>query len=428
MREFAKGRLPAAVATFAAFALAMLALSAAAGPRAQAAPAGLGGQLYATGGPITITVLPHSAQATSELWLFGASATNLGATNRDTGRVVTLPPLPAGTELVFGIVVRDGGGAFKLGPNDRNPDGVVHATTAPAAGGGVVVGFEDLRGGGDQDYNDLVFLFEGGVLGALPGNQTDDGSAQISTPIGGESGGSGGSGGSVGGGGSSTGGSTGSGGGTGTGGAGGTASGGGGGGGGGGGSAANTSTCVPPRIERVDASAVGSREGIPERADVLAAYTVCGETPEGTVITYRCASGGTPCRVLRVYFRGSETAPFSTVPTGAGTGGELTFFARGAGVYVVAAEAACAPLGAIVQGTVPATGGLGLFVFCDGTSAELLAATGCPAATAAYWTTANGAFVIYLPGTSVAAVNEAWAAQFPDGLIAGLRPLIGKCR
>lgn len=409
MRNHLRGRRLAAAVLGVVAALALLAPR---GPsaEAQAVPPGLGGQLYATGGPITLTVLPHSAGYTSELWLFGAGATSLGATNRDVGRVITLPPLPAGTELVFGIVVRDTGSAFKLGPADRNPDQLVHAAAAVDGGGGVVVSFEDLSGGGDRDYNDLVFLFQGGVLGAQPGDGTDDGSAELGTPLGGGSGGGSGSGGSTGGG--STGGGGGS----------------GGGGGAGGGAAAAASTCTTPRIERVDPPATDGRDGIPAGAIAVAAYTICGDVPEGSVVTYHCAAEGIPCRVLRVYFRSADTSPFTAVPASAASAGDLTFFARGAGLYVIAAETVCAPLGGVVNGAVPQVGGLGLFVFCDGTSAELLAASGCPQPTAAFWATHGGAFVIFLPGTNVALVNEAWAARFPGDLLPGLQPLIGKCR
>jgi len=57
--------------------------------------------------------------------------------------------------------VSDGGREYFLGPESRNPDGVIHGMIDPA--NGIVVGFEDWFGGGDLDYNDTLFLFEGGV-------------------------------------------------------------------------------------------------------------------------------------------------------------------------------------------------------------------------------------------------------------------------
>jgi hypothetical protein len=52
------------------------------------------------------------------------------------------------------------------GSGTSNPDGVIHAyitdytadTGAPSIPAGVFVGFEDLFGGGDEDYNDLMFV------------------------------------------------------------------------------------------------------------------------------------------------------------------------------------------------------------------------------------------------------------------------------
>ncbi len=83
----------------------------------------------------------------------------------------------AGTELVFYIEVSDGNSYFS-GPS-LNPGGLNHVFSASYGGGdtsGLVtfapgnytyVGFEDLPGGGDLDYEDIEFVFEsirGGVI------------------------------------------------------------------------------------------------------------------------------------------------------------------------------------------------------------------------------------------------------------------------
>src|SRR4051794_48883 len=71
---------------------------------AQAPPAGLGDRLYSTGGEITVEVRPATAGLTSQLVLFNADGTSTPiATNRDVGKVVTLPARPLNEELVFGI-------------------------------------------------------------------------------------------------------------------------------------------------------------------------------------------------------------------------------------------------------------------------------------------------------------------------------------
>jgi hypothetical protein len=80
-----------------------------------------------------------------------------------------------------------------------------------------------------------------------------------------------------------------------------------------------------------------------------------------------------------------------------------------------------------IAGSLPPSG-FGLFVFNGGTSAQLVAATGCPAATAAFWSTdSSGEFIIFVPGTSISTVNAAWNAEFAAGIPANT-PLLGRCR
>lgn len=120
----------------------------------------LGGQLFSTGAPVTVEVLPASAGLTSTLYLYDPEVVRI-ATNRDVGTAVTLSPYQAGAELVFGIEVS--GSQFRTGPATRNPDGQVHAKVDFDAAGCAIVGFEDLFGGGDRDYDDNIFKFCGGV-------------------------------------------------------------------------------------------------------------------------------------------------------------------------------------------------------------------------------------------------------------------------
>jgi len=83
--------------------------------------------------------------------------------------------------------------------------------------------------------------------------------------------------------------------------------------------------------------------------------------------------------------------------------------------------------GRITSGSVPSGGGLALIVFGGGSGAQLLAASGCPASSAAFWAADGGAFVTYVPGTAIAAVNAAWDAKFPTGIPAGTA-LLARCR
>lgn len=120
----------------------------------------LGGMLYSTGGEVTVEVLAASAGLTSQLWLLEPEKVSL-ASNREVGRSVVVGPYPQGTELVFGIRVQ--GHEFRLGAGERNPDGQPHAVVDFGPDGCAVVGFEDLYGGGDRDYDDNRFLFCGAI-------------------------------------------------------------------------------------------------------------------------------------------------------------------------------------------------------------------------------------------------------------------------
>lgn len=84
--------------------------------------------------------------------------------------------------------------------------------------------------------------------------------------------------------------------------------------------------------------------------------------------------------------------------------------------------------GRFTYGTVPPGGGFELVIFAGGSNLDLLAASACPMATASFWATNDvGAFVIYLPGSSVGVVNSGWNEKFPDGIPEG-SPLLGRCR
>ncbi len=70
---------------------------------------------------------------------------------------------------------------------------------------------------------------------------------------------------------------------------------------------------------------------------------------------------------------------------------------------------------------------LSLVVFNGGTIEQLVTASGCPRQTAAFFFTFDGAFVVYIPGAQVAAVNAEVLTHFVDGAIPAGTPFIGKC-
>lgn len=138
----------------------------------------LGGQLFYTGGNVNVTVLPASAAFTSELNLYPdptPAPRFFLATNRQTGRTVTFNPaalgFSTGDELIFGIRIISGSPLFEtyfMGPASRNRDNIAHAVVNMIAANTFDVGFEDLFGGGDRDFNDNVFRFFGGLVSPVP--------------------------------------------------------------------------------------------------------------------------------------------------------------------------------------------------------------------------------------------------------------------
>lgn len=73
-------------------------------------------------------------------------------------------PVTAGDVLTFRLRVTDTGDLF-YSDRSLNTDGITHIYATSYAGGdfglpaGTYVGFEDLNGGGDLDYEDLAFIF-----------------------------------------------------------------------------------------------------------------------------------------------------------------------------------------------------------------------------------------------------------------------------
>jgi len=107
-------------------------------------------------GSVTVTFEGSSAGYTSTLY-FGNQA--LFSSNQSAGTSVTLDGFQAGQVLTFSILVKETGHTFFTGSGSLNTDGLAHAYVENLEGGSTKVGFEDLHGGGDKDYNDLMFSF-----------------------------------------------------------------------------------------------------------------------------------------------------------------------------------------------------------------------------------------------------------------------------
>lgn len=143
----------------------------------QAAPI-IGASLYWGGGDIKVTVAPASAGYTSELGIYSAGGTqlfDLDLYNYEVGDSVTvsaadmlLKGFTSGQEVIFGIFVTNTGNKFLMGDGSRNGDGLAHAAVDSISADTHNVGFEDIFGGGDLDYNDNVFVMVSGLVNKTP--------------------------------------------------------------------------------------------------------------------------------------------------------------------------------------------------------------------------------------------------------------------
>ena len=193
-------------------------------------------------------------------------------------------------------------------------------------------------------------------------------------------------------------------------------------------------TNITATVKDVDGNVVAN--GTPVRftisSTVGAASNTCSVTTDGvasSVIALTAATGN-----LIVSTDWNEATSAATCTT-AGSQNKAVVVALPAGTVAVTAPAVpaatpaatAATSGTLTSGTIPATGGFGLVVFGGGTLAQLVTATGCPAATAAIWATVSGSFVVYIPGTTISAVNAGFTANFPAGTIPVGTALVGKC-
>ena len=134
-------------------------------------------------GPVVAYFGGHSASFTNVLGLI-VNGVDLGVTglNNQTTPIGTSfdfggVTVNAGDSLIFYIDVLTTQNRF-FSSQALNADGITHIYSAPYAGGlvgpggtipaGVYVGFEDILGGGDRDYDDLKFVFVNVGGGVVP--------------------------------------------------------------------------------------------------------------------------------------------------------------------------------------------------------------------------------------------------------------------
>ena len=139
--------------------------------------AAMGDSLFATGGTITATFEGSDAGYDSLLRLTAPGGYDSGYFfpnhSTATGSTFNLGSFVAGTPLDFQLYVLNTGNTWHVGPASGNADGIIHANVVynfPSTGS-TYVGFEDLYGGGDHDYNDHMFSFTN-VAGVVPEPET----------------------------------------------------------------------------------------------------------------------------------------------------------------------------------------------------------------------------------------------------------------
>jgi hypothetical protein len=147
----------------------------------------LGGTLVYGGGDISITVTAAAAAFHNFLDVYspgGVLLIDLPIENHGdfgligvgdpaftlTAAAIAAAGIAPGDEMVFGILVSNTGFTYLMGPGTRNPDGIEHAKVDDLGGGLFLVGFEDLFGGGDLDFDDTLFEFRGALRagGSVP--------------------------------------------------------------------------------------------------------------------------------------------------------------------------------------------------------------------------------------------------------------------
>lgn len=127
--------------------------------------AALGDNLVASGGTITATFQGSDAGYDSLLRVTAPGGYDSGYffPNHSTsvGSTFNLGSFVAGTPLDLQLYVLNTGNTWHVGSASGNADNVIHANVVydyPTIGS-TFVGFEDLWGGGDYDYNDHMFIF-----------------------------------------------------------------------------------------------------------------------------------------------------------------------------------------------------------------------------------------------------------------------------
>lgn len=133
-----------------------------------AATATAAGGFVSRGGLVTVDIAASDSGYENKIyWSSDNFATRhlLGVDNHQAS--IALGEFAEGTRIEFGIV-NGVNQFFRTGGASSNADGLSH-TRSTSSSQGVQIGFEDLHGGGDLDFNDAILLIrESGVGGTPP--------------------------------------------------------------------------------------------------------------------------------------------------------------------------------------------------------------------------------------------------------------------
>ena len=125
-----------------------------------ASEAGATGAFYAGSDAVVVDIKNSDSGYENKIYWSSdnwATRNYLGVDNH-TGSV-NLGTFAPGTKISFAID-NGNGDFFKTGAADSNTDNYQHAR-AQTSDSGLTIGFEDLRGGGDQDFNDAIISVRG---------------------------------------------------------------------------------------------------------------------------------------------------------------------------------------------------------------------------------------------------------------------------
>ena len=119
--------------------------------------------LFATGGNVSLTFLSSNADYSSDLFITGKSDKVFNNKSALFGQTFDLGDFAANTAITFSLLVNNTGYQFYSGLISANLDNLNHTAINNLDNNTVHIGFEDLFGGGDQDYNDVVFTVTNAV-------------------------------------------------------------------------------------------------------------------------------------------------------------------------------------------------------------------------------------------------------------------------